>query len=68
MHEAKTTKISNFWTFWPVIHLIHHLLTSGHTQHQLLSDFEKMAYKLNYMIFAVFALCIASILKSLNPE
>ncbi len=26
--EAKTAKISNFWTFWPVIQLIHLLLTS----------------------------------------
>ncbi len=31
MHEAKTAKISNFWTFWPVIHIIDHLLTSRHT-------------------------------------
>ncbi len=28
MYEAKTAKINNFWTFWPVIHLIVHLLTS----------------------------------------
>ena len=25
-YEAKTAKISNFWIFWPVIHLIDHLL------------------------------------------
>ena len=28
MHEAKTAQISNFWTFWPGIHLIDHLLTT----------------------------------------
>ena len=31
MDEAKTAKISNFWTFWPVIQLIDHPLTSGCT-------------------------------------
>ena len=29
--EAKTAKISNFWTFWPVIQPIDHLITSGRT-------------------------------------
>ena len=57
MHEAKTAKISNFWTFWPVIHLIDH--------HTLL-DFWKMVCYLNYKpIFVLFfASCIASILKN----
>ncbi len=27
MDEAKTTKISNFWTFWPIIPPIDHLCT-----------------------------------------
>ncbi len=33
MYEVINSKICNFWTFWPVIQLIHHLF---------LSDFEKM--------------------------
>ena len=31
MDEAKTAKISNLWTFLPVIQLKDHLLTSGRT-------------------------------------
>ena len=31
MDKAKTAKISNFWTLWPVIQLIDQRLTSGCT-------------------------------------
>ncbi len=51
MYEAKTTKISNFWTFWPIIQLIKDgLLAYGQNVQKLL-------------IFAVFPSDIASILK-----
>ena len=36
--EAKTAKISNFWTFWPVIKLIHLLLTCKFLKHGVLIE------------------------------
>ncbi len=42
-------KICNLWTIWPVIQPINNLFTSmEHWARGLLSDFEKMVYKLNY--------------------
>ena len=36
MYEAKTAQISNFWTFWPIIQLISHLLITGQNVQKLL--------------------------------
>ncbi len=71
-YEAKTAKISNYWTFWPASQLINHFFkieqkTFCSTLHRSVwvmslyflhlwtvgekvfsSDFEKMAYELNY--------------------
>ncbi len=50
-NDAKIAKVCNIWTFWLVIQLIHRLFKirqKAFLQKGLLSDFEKMVYRLNY--------------------
>ncbi len=50
--EAKTAKISNFWTFWPIIKLRHRITVQ---------NVQKL------LILAVLASSVASILKGCGP-
>ncbi len=69
--EAKRAQISNFWTFWSVIQLIHLLLTSSCIdQKGVIQIFETWSINRitvqnvqKLLILAVLASCVASILK-----
>ncbi len=49
-YEAKTAKISNFWTFWSVIQLINHLIVGWFISLIIGQNVQRL------LIFAVFAL------------